>query len=116
MLKIFRSRDPTSAYNQGLLQFRGAVGFRGAVQFESPVESPVEVKSPIVGVFYSAHSPDAEPFVSIGAPVKKGDVLCIIETMKLLNEITADRDGMIADVCLKNGDVVEYGQVLFKLT
>ena len=75
----------------------------------------IEVKSPLVGVFYAAPSPDSETFVSIGSRVKKGDVLCIIETMKLLNEITAEVDGEIVDICVKDGDVVEYGQVLFKI-
>jgi acetyl-CoA carboxylase biotin carboxyl carrier protein len=74
-----------------------------------------EVKSPLVGVFYSAPSPGAETFVSIGSKVKRGDVLCIIETMKLLNEIQAEQDGEIVDICVKNGDIVEFGQVLFKM-
>ncbi len=74
-----------------------------------------QVKSPIVGVFYSAASPDAEPFISIGDNVKKGDVLCIVEAMKLMTEITAEVDGEVADICVKNGDIVEFGQVLFKL-
>jgi len=75
----------------------------------------IEVKSPLVGVYYSAPSPDAETFVSIGGKVKKGDVLCIIETMKLMNEIVAEQDGEIVDICIKNGDIAEYGQVLFKM-
>jgi acetyl-CoA carboxylase biotin carboxyl carrier protein len=74
-----------------------------------------EVKSPLVGVFYSAPSPDAEMFVTLGSKVKKGDVLCIIEAMKLMNEITAEQDGEIVDICIKNGDVTEFGQVLFKM-
>jgi len=75
----------------------------------------IEVKSPLVGVFYSAPSPDSETFVSIGSKVKKGDVLCIIETMKLMNDVTAEQDGEIVDICIKSGDIVEYGQVLFKM-
>ena len=75
----------------------------------------IEVKSPLVGVYYSSPSPDAETFVSIGSKVKKGDVLCIIETMKLMNEITAEHDGEIVDICVKNGDIAEFGQVLFKM-
>lgn len=75
-----------------------------------------EVKSPIVGVFYASPSPEAMPFVNIGDKVRKGDVLCIIEAMKLLNEITAEADGEIVDICIKNGDIAEYGQVLFKMT
>ncbi|MPM24240.1 Biotin carboxyl carrier protein of acetyl-CoA carboxylase [bioreactor metagenome] len=74
-----------------------------------------EVRSPIVGVFYAAPAPDADPFVSIGSKVKKGDVLCIIEAMKLMNEITAECDGEIVDICMKNGDLAEFEQVLFKI-
>ena len=74
-----------------------------------------EIKAPMPGIYYAAASPDAEPFVHVGSRVKKGDVVCIIEAMKLMNEITADRDGEILDVCLQNGAVVEYGQALFKI-
>lgn len=75
-----------------------------------------EVKSPMVGVFYAAPSPDAAPFVKVGDRVKKGDVICIIEAMKLMNEITADGDGEVVDICVQNGEVVEYGQTLVKLS
>lgn len=75
-----------------------------------------EVKSPMVGMFYDSPSPEADPYVKIGNKVKKGDVLCVIEAMKLLNEITADADGEIADICVSNGQIVEYGQVLFRIS
>lgn len=74
-----------------------------------------EVKSPMVGVFYEAPAPGAKPFVKRGDRVKKGDVLCVIEAMKLMNEITAESDGEVADICVQNGEVVEFGQPLFKL-
>lgn len=74
-----------------------------------------EIKSPMVGVFYTAASPDADPFVTVGQKVKKGDTVCIIEAMKLLNEITSDIDGEIVDICVNNGDVVEFNQPLFKI-
>lgn len=74
-----------------------------------------EVKSPLVGIFYAAPSPGAEPFAAVGSRVKKGDVLCVVEAMKLMNEITADTDGEVIDVCVQNGQVVEFGQILFKL-
>lgn len=74
-----------------------------------------EVKAIMAGVFYAASSPEEQPFATVGAKVKKGDTLCIIEAMKLMNEITAERDGEIVDVCVRNGDIVEYGQTLFKL-
>lgn len=76
----------------------------------------VEIKSPMVGVFYCGAAPGAEPFVQAGSRVKKGETLCILEAMKLLNEITADRDGTIAQVCAEDGQAVEYGQVLFQMT
>lgn len=88
----------------------------------APIPEPVvdfnhltEIKSPMVGVFYAAPSPDAEPFVKVGTKIKKGDVLCIIEAMKLMNEITAEQDGEIVDICVSSGEVVEYSQTLFKL-
>ena len=74
-----------------------------------------EIKSPMVGMFYQAASPEAEPYVRVGSKVKKGDVLCVIEAMKLLNEITADTDGEIVDICAESGQLVEYGQVLYKI-
>ena len=75
----------------------------------------IEVKSPMVGVFYKGPSPTSKPFVEVGSRVKKGDVLCIIEAMKLMNEIYAEQDGVIAEVCLNDGDVAEYSQVLFRM-
>ena len=73
------------------------------------------VTSPMVGVLYASPSPTDPPFVTVGSKVKKGDVLCIIEAMKLMNEITAEEDGEIIDICATNGSVVEYGQILFKM-
>lgn len=81
----------------------------------SPIADWVEVKSPLIGVFYEAASPDAPPFVRPGDRVKKGDVLCIVEAMKMMNEICAETDGTIIDVCAENGALVEYGQLLFKI-
>lgn len=75
----------------------------------------IEVKSPLIGIFYEASSPDATPFVRPGDTVKKGDVLCIVEAMKMMNEICAETDGTIVDVCAENGALVEYGQLLFKI-
>lgn len=73
------------------------------------------VSCPLVGVFYAAPSPNDAPFVAVGDTVKKGDVLCIVEAMKLMNEITAEEDGVITEICAENGQVVEYGQPLFYL-
>ena len=71
------------------------------------------VKSPFVGTFYRSPSPEAGPFVKVGDSIKKGDVLCIIEAMKLMNEIEADQDGVLKDILVENGQPVEYGQPLF---
>ena len=71
------------------------------------------VKSPMVGTFYRAASPGAKAFVEIGAQVKEGDTLCIIEAMKILNEIEADKSGTVTRVLAENGQAVEYGQPLF---
>lgn len=73
------------------------------------------VKSPIVGTFYAASAPGAPAFVSKGETVKKGDTLCIIEAMKLMNEIESEVDGTVVEVLVSNEDIVEYGQPLFKI-
>ena len=73
------------------------------------------VKSPMVGTFYASSSPDKEPFVSVGDKVHKGQVLCIVEAMKLMNEIESEFDGEIVEICVKNEAVVEYGTPLFKI-
>lgn len=75
----------------------------------------VYVKSPAVGVFYAAATPDGKPFVAVGDTVHKGDTLCIIEAMKLMNEINSEMDGKIVEVCIGNGQVVEYDQPLFRI-
>ena len=74
-----------------------------------------DIKSPMVGIFYAAPSPDAEPFVKVGSKVKKGDTLCIIEAMKLMNDVVAEEDGEIVEICAENGSLVEFGQTLFKI-
>ncbi len=73
------------------------------------------VRSPIVGVFYAAPAEDAAPYVSVGDTVKKGQTLCILEAMKLMNEITAETDGVITEILVSNGDMVEYGTELFRI-
>ena len=70
------------------------------------------VTSPMVGTFYSAPSPAAEPFVEVGKTIAEGDVVCIIEAMKLMNEIKSEHSGKVTQICVKNGDPIEFGQVL----
>ena len=100
---------------------------RGAVPAAAPVRTvPLPetsakepagdvIRSPMVGVFYAAPAENAAPYVAVGDRVKAGDTLCIIEAMKLMNEITAEKDGVIAEVCAGNGQVVEYGTALFRM-
>lgn len=73
------------------------------------------VKSPMVGTFYIKPNPSADPYVEIGKKVKKGDVLCIIEAMKLMNEIESEFDGEVAEIFIKDGEAVEYGKPLFRI-
>ena len=73
------------------------------------------VKSPTVGIFYAAPAENADPYVKAGDTVHKGDVLCIIEAMKLMNEVLAEKDGVIEEICAQNGQVVEYGTELFRI-
>ena len=73
------------------------------------------VKSPMVGTFYSSSSPEAKPFVQVGTVVKEGETICIIEAMKILNEIEADKSGTITRILVDNGQAVEYGQPLFHI-
>ncbi len=81
-----------------------------------PVEDNlVEVNAPMVGTFYRAPSPAEEPFVKVGDTVKKEDTLCILEAMKLMNEIKADQGGEIVSILAENGEMVEYGQALFQI-
>ncbi|CAK7054583.1 acetyl-CoA carboxylase biotin carboxyl carrier protein [Saezia sanguinis] len=71
------------------------------------------IKSPMVGTYYRAPSPGADPFIKVGQSVQEGDTLCIIEAMKILNEIDADKSGVITQILVENGQAVEYGQPLF---
>jgi acetyl-CoA carboxylase biotin carboxyl carrier protein len=74
-----------------------------------------DVKSPMVGTFYRRPAVDAAPYVAVGDTVKKGTVICIVEAMKLMNEIEAEFPGRVAEICLEDGQMVEYGEVLFRI-
>ena len=93
------------------------VAVAAAPAVEAPVASAVPaghaVKSPMVGTFYRSSSPGAAPFVQIGSVVKEGDTLCIIEAMKILNEIESDKSGTVTQILCENGQATEYGQPLF---
>ena len=78
-------------------------------------EDLIEISSPMVGVFYAAPAEDADPYVQVGDRVKKGQTLCIVEAMKLMNEIVAETDGQIVEICAQNGQVVDFGCPLFRI-
>lgn len=90
----------------------GGLSLSAAPEGGSAVKS---VQSPIVGVFYAAPEKSAEPYVKVGDTVKKGSVLGIIEAMKLMNEVVAETDGVIEEICARDGQVVEYGTELFRI-
>ena len=114
----------TQAVNPVATQVVPLVASDGASLVEAPVSSvvnEVETKStaqvfaPLVGVFYQASTPEAEPFVKVGQQVKEGDTLCILEAMKVLNEIKAPSAGTVVAIHVDNGDVVEFNQVLMEI-
>ena len=76
----------------------------------------IEIKSPMVGTFYRAPAPDALPYADVGDRVSPGDTLCIIEAMKLMNDLESEVSGVIQEICVENADPVEFGQVLFRLS
>lgn len=97
---------PLSALAQGVVPAEPAVA-------QAPVVTSHTVKSPMVGTFYRSASPEAKAFVEIGDSIKAGETVCIIEAMKILNEIEADHSGIVTQILCVNGQAVEYGQPLF---
>ena len=81
----------------------------------APEPKGIEVTAPMVGVFYAAPAPGDEPFVHMGSKVKAGETLCIIEAMKVLNEVTAEADGEVLEICVADGDLVEFGSCLMRI-
>ena len=81
----------------------------------APEPEGTEVTAPMVGVFYAAPAPGDEPFVHVGSKVKAGEALCIIEAMKVLNEVTAEADGEVLEICVADGDLVEFGSCLMRI-
>jgi acetyl-CoA carboxylase biotin carboxyl carrier protein len=91
------------------------LGAAGTAAAKATAENLVEIKSPLVGIFYSAPSPDSKPYAEIGTQVEPAAVVCVIEAMKVMNEIKAETNGTIAEILVTNGQAVEYGQVLFRV-
>ena len=86
-----------------------------AAKMDGETGDYISVKSPIVGIFYAAPAENADPYVCLGDTVKQGQTLCIVEAMKLMNELTAECDGVIEKICVTNGQMVEYGTELFRI-
>ncbi len=109
---------PVAAAGAGRLPPAQAAGAPAPIEApvqEAPAAKFIEIKSPMVGTFYLAPSPDSDPYVSVGAAVTEDSVVCIVEAMKVMNEVKADCSGTIVEMCLKNAQPVEYGQVLFRV-
>ncbi|HET9643518.1 MAG TPA: acetyl-CoA carboxylase biotin carboxyl carrier protein [Burkholderiaceae bacterium] len=104
---------PAAAMAPNLVAAPGGVPNGAAAEAAPPVETGHVVKSPMVGTFYRSASPGGKPFVEIGSQVKEGEPICIIEAMKIMNEIEADKAGTIAKILVENGQAVEFGQPLF---
>ena len=93
--------------------FAPATSDAASTSAEAAAPSGHVVKSPMVGTFYTSSSPDSKPFVQVGSVVKEGETICIIEAMKILNEIEADKSGTVSRILVDNGQAVEYGQPMF---
>ena len=107
----------TSVVNPTAVQVEAAAAepvstSESSVEEKQPVDGVI-VKAPLVGVFYSAPSPEEKPYVQVGDSVKEGQVLCLIEAMKMMSEITSPKDGVVKEIYAKNQDVVEFEQNLF---
>ena len=92
-----------------------AVADAASAAAAAPAPAGHTVKSPMVGTFYRASSPGAKPFAEIGQAIKEGETICIVEAMKILNEIEADKSGTVTQILVQNGQAVEYGQPLFAI-
>jgi len=112
-LKIKRERFTPSFGATPQIKLAATEEAKGEIKEVEETKKLVTVTAPIVGIFYRAASPESPPFVEVGSSVKKGQVLCIIEAMKLMNEIESDTDGIIAKILIENGQPVEYGEPLF---
>jgi acetyl-CoA carboxylase biotin carboxyl carrier protein len=108
-------RSPTPASAPAAIAAAAPLHVAGAAVTAEPVSRLLEVKSPMVGTFYSSPEPGAKPYVAVGAKVTRGQVLCIIEAMKIMNEIECEVTGTVTEVCVTDAHPVEYGQVLFRV-
>lgn len=116
-VRIVKSSGAPMLYQQPAVTMMAAPAASAPVMVaEAPAVAPPAghaVKSPMVGTFYRASAPGAKPFVELGSVIKEGETICIIEAMKILNEIEADKSGTVTRILSENGQAVEYGQPLF---
>ena len=110
-----REANECSSDKESLIVDEDKVEIAHEFEEEKDKDNIEVITSPLVGTFYRAPSPESDPYAEIGSHVKKGDVLCIIEAMKLMNEIEANVDGEIVEIMAQNGEMVEYGESLFKI-
>jgi len=123
--KVFLKRGPSGlpvvvaappATNEPSASGRsGGAAPSAATRAEQAPEELIDIKSPMVGTFYAAAGPDSDPYVAVGTAVSEDSVVCIIEAMKVMNEIKAECSGTVQEICVKNAQPVEYGQVLFRV-
>jgi acetyl-CoA carboxylase biotin carboxyl carrier protein len=111
---------PSATAAPGVGQPPGAAGGGAAAAGGKPAQEPqaeklLEIRSPMVGTFYTSPSPDTDVFVSVGSVIDEDTVVCIVEAMKVMNEVKAECAGAIVEICVKNAQPVEYGQVLFRV-
>ncbi len=114
-IRIEMERQKIESVSKNELQLNTAIDSNEVNADSVSVNTPSkEIKAPMVGIFYTAPSAKDKDFVATGDKVKKGQIVCIIEAMKLFNEIVAEEDGEIVEICAQNGDVVEFGQPIFR--
>jgi acetyl-CoA carboxylase biotin carboxyl carrier protein len=114
-IRIRREPAPATALAPARTDSRGAAQAAQSTAAEAAQDGGIFVTSPFVGTFYRAPSPEDDPFVEVGDRIAPGQVLCIVEAMKLMNEIEADMEGEIAEILVENGKPVEYGDRLFRI-
>lgn len=111
-IKIKLEKQTTPVHVQTVAPIMSAPAPSAPIVQEEVVEVKDYVKSPLVGTFYAAGSKDAKPFVEVGSKVSEGDVICIIEAMKVMNEIKVHRDGIVKEICVKDGEMVQFDQAI----
>ena len=118
--KVTVASAPVAAVQTPVVSVQQPVTETAVTEAEKPEEQPehenyIDITAPIVGTFYAASGPDSEPFVKVGDHIEKGQVIGIIEAMKLMNQIESDESGIVKEILVKNGDGVEYGQTLIRV-